>query len=139
MFKTARITGAGMGSCTGIHAEFESFFVYIIADPFHTMRKFFRVRNQIAVRITLFQTPAVIDNQIFISGFQISVFYHAVCHFTDHFFIDIPGKGVPGIPAHRRGQCDWFVHFIIHPFFLSDICSEMQYSLQYFYSPFVCL
>lgn len=76
--------------------------MYIITDPLHSMREFFRIRNEITVRITLFQAPAVIDDQIFVSGLQISVFYHAICHLTDHFFIDIPGKGIPGIPAHRR-------------------------------------
>ena len=126
MFKTARITGTGMGSCTGIHAEFESFSMYIITDPLHSMREFFRIRNEITVRITLFQAPAVIDDQIFVSGLQISVFYHAICHLTDHFFIDIPGKGIPGIPTHRRGQCDWFVHFVIHPFLYSVISSVIH-------------
>ena len=95
MLETARIAGTGMSSGTGIHAEFQAFPVNVIGNCFHAVGKFFGIGNEVALGIALFETPAVVNDDIFISGVFIALFNKTVGHFFYQCLIDIPCESIP--------------------------------------------
>ena len=48
------IPGTGKNPGAGIHAELQPFFMDVISHRFHAVRKFLRIRNQIALPVPLF-------------------------------------------------------------------------------------
>ena len=104
--KTGGIARAGAHARTGVHAEFQPLAVNIVRNGLHAVREFFGIGHEQPVFVALLQRPAVVNDEVFISGVAVALFHHDVRHLANEFFIDIGSEGIPGIPAHRRGSCN---------------------------------
>ena len=104
MLKAAGVPCAGMGAVAGIHAELQALGVEVIPHCLHAVGKFFRICLEAAVRIPLLQAPAVVDDHVLVARLLQAGFHQRVRCLADQLFIDVPGEGIPGIPAHGRGE-----------------------------------
>ena len=89
------ISGAGQRTVAGIHTEFQSLGVNIIGKGFHSARELFGIGNDSAVLAALAERPAVVDDDIIISGVGKSGFDNGVCGFLDEVFGNVRAEGVP--------------------------------------------
>ncbi|MNP74131.1 hypothetical protein D3C76_1709530 [compost metagenome] len=95
MLKAAWITCTSMCTNTGIHAKFETFVVDIICKRLHSTRKFSGVCDQIAICIPLLQTPAIVNDDVLVSGVQITLCNKHIGNIPNQLLIDVPREGIP--------------------------------------------
>ncbi|MNP64205.1 hypothetical protein D3C76_1596850 [compost metagenome] len=88
-----------MSAYTGVHSELQPFGMDIIGKRLHPAREFFGIRDQIPLCISFLQAPAVINDNVLITGSLVASCNKGIGGLADQLFIDVPGKGVPGVPA----------------------------------------
>ena len=112
--EAARIIGAGADTGAGIHTEFESLGMDIVADRLHSVGEFFLVGNDLVGNgIAVSFRPAVVDDEVVVSGIEKTVIYHRVGGLLYQGSVDVVTEGVPGVIAHRGFLNK---HFICSPF-----------------------
>lgn len=99
MIITCGVPRAGHRAAAGIHSEFEPFGVYVVGDIFHAVREFRGIGNEISRFVAFAQSPAVVDDDIFVSFVFQARFYHSVGRLQNEFFADVFGEGVPSDSA----------------------------------------
>ena len=111
MLEAPGISGAGMHAAAGVDAKLQPARMDIIRDSPDSVRKFVRIRYKSSLRVPCPAAPAVVYDDIFISGFRQPTVHNGVCRGTDQFLAYMIVKSVPGIPAHGRGcQVKIFSH-----------------------------
>ena len=67
----------------------------IVRNILHAMGKFFGIGNDLVLFITLSQTPAIINDNVFVTAVLESAFNDKIGGFHNNFFVYILGKCVP--------------------------------------------
>ena len=86
----------------------------IVADRLHSVGEFFLVGNDLVGNgIAVSFRPAVVDDEVVVSGIEKTVIYHRVGGLFYQGSVDVVTEGVPGVIAHRGFLNK---HFICSPF-----------------------
>ena len=101
----ARLTGHA--ASTGIYAEFQPAFVYVIGQRLHSMGKSGGIGNDVSFGVPG-NLPTVINDNIFVSGIFHTGGNHVVGHLTNEGIADVAAELVPTVPAHGRSQGQFF-------------------------------
>ena len=95
---------AGEGAGAGIHAELQAQVVDVVRKGLHPGREPLRIGDDVAVRVAV-HLPAVVDDDILVSGVGHARSGHRVSDLLDELFAHVTAELVLAVPAHGRGGC----------------------------------
>src|SRR5664280_2404149 len=76
----------------------------IISNIFHSVRKLILVCNYLTILIARY-LPAIINNDILVSGVFHAAAYHCISHLQDEALTHIAIEFIPAVPSHGRSFC----------------------------------
>ena len=79
----------------------------IISHGFDPVGKPLRIGNEVTFFIPSYG-PAVVNNNVLITGGLQAAFNHSISCFHDQLFADVHAESIPAVPTHRRGFCQSF-------------------------------
>lgn len=107
-----RIPAARLCPNVAVDTEFEALRMHIVGHRLHAVRKAHRVRLQAAVRLPLVGCPAVVNDDVLVTGPQPAVGEHTIGCPLDQLFtdallgeviaVDVASESLPCEPAHGR-------------------------------------
>src|ERR1044071_4938967 len=97
---TARTLLARQRSGVGVEPKLQALRMNVISERLHSGRKSLRIRLDVSLRISI-DLPAIVDDEIDVTGISHAARHHRVSHFLDELFAHVAGELVPTVPAHR--------------------------------------
>jgi hypothetical protein len=75
----------------------------VIRQRLHSGRKPLWVRQDVSLRIAI-DLPAVVNDEVNVTRVFHAARYHGIGRLPDELLVNVAGKFVPTVPAHRRSS-----------------------------------
>lgn len=77
----------------------------VVGDELHATREFHGIRHDfVRLRIAFAKGPAVVDDDVFVSGVLESELHEEIGGFEHDLLVDLLAERVPGVPPHGRSH-----------------------------------